>query len=92
MVSGLQLDNLGRVSWYECLYHYQKCTLFVLFVSHTKMFLAAFIVSGEIISVSNILLGRMGLRDIGGPTQNAAEQSKHMRGLVRRLSSGALMN
>lgn len=44
--------------------------------------------SGEIISVSNVLLGRMGLRDIGGPTKNVTDESEQMRGVVRRLSSG----
>lgn len=43
--------------------------------------------SGEIVSVSNVLLGRMGLRDIGGPTEHAAQESQQMRGVVRRLSS-----
>ncbi|KAL7487744.1 hypothetical protein ACHAW6_013316 [Cyclotella cf. meneghiniana] len=42
---------------------------------------------GEIVSVSNVLLGRMGLRDIGGPTEHAAQESQQMRGIVRRLSS-----
>jgi hypothetical protein len=44
-------------------------------------------ISGEVISISNVLLGRMGLRDIGGPTKTATDESEAMRGVVRRLSS-----
>lgn len=41
---------------------------------------------GEIISVSNVLLGRMGLKE-SGPNKLAAEEAKSMRGIVRRSSS-----
>jgi hypothetical protein len=44
------------------------------------------LITGEVISISNVLLGRMGLRDIGGPTQTAAEEGQRMRNEVRRLS------
>jgi len=45
------------------------------------------IVTGEVISVSNVLLGRMGLRNIGGPTKAASGESQKMREVVRRNST-----
>ncbi|KAL7504236.1 hypothetical protein ACHAXN_002238 [Cyclotella atomus] len=44
---------------------------------------------GEVVSISNVLLGRMGLRTIGGPTKAAADESEQMREVVRRRSSAA---
>lgn len=46
-------------------------------------------ISGEVVSISNVLLGRMGLRTIGGPTKAAADESEQMREVVRRRSSVA---
>lgn len=42
---------------------------------------------GEIISVSNVLLSRMGLKSGGGNNKDALEEAKAMRGIVRRKSS-----
>lgn len=42
---------------------------------------------GEIISVSNVLLSRMGLKSGGGNNKDAIEEAKVMRGIVRRHSS-----
>jgi hypothetical protein len=42
---------------------------------------------GEVISVSNILLGRMGLKSGGGPSKSVTAEAVNMRGVVRRRSS-----
>lgn len=42
---------------------------------------------GEVISVSNVLLGRMGLKSGGGPTKNVTAEAVNLRGIVRRTSS-----
>ena len=45
---------------------------------------------GEVVSVSNVLLGRMGLKSGGGPTKNVTAEAVSMRGIVRRRSSAML--
>ena len=45
---------------------------------------------GEVVSVSNVLLGRMGLKSGGGPTKSATAEAVSMRGIVRRRSSAML--
>jgi len=42
---------------------------------------------GEVVSVSNVLLGRMGLKSGGGPSKTVKAEAVSMRGLVRRRSS-----
>jgi hypothetical protein len=42
---------------------------------------------GEVISVSNVLLGRMGLKGGTGPTKAVAAEAVSMRAVVRRNSS-----
>jgi hypothetical protein len=42
---------------------------------------------GEIISISNVLLSRVGLKSGGGNNKEAVEEAKVMRGIVRRSSS-----
>jgi len=41
---------------------------------------------GEAVSISNILLNRMGLKAVG-PTKHSADEAKKMRASVRRTSS-----
>lgn len=42
---------------------------------------------GEVVSVSNVLLGRMGLKGGTGPTKTVAAEAVSMRGVIRRKSS-----
>lgn len=42
---------------------------------------------GEVVSVSNVLLGRMGLKGGTGPSKTVKKEAVSMRGLVRRRSS-----
>merc|ERR1712127_14258 len=42
---------------------------------------------GEVLTVSNVLLARMGLKGKGGNKDEAVEEAKVMRGIVRRTSS-----
>lgn len=42
---------------------------------------------GEVISVPNVLLGRMGLKGGTGPTKTATAEAVNMRGVIRRKSS-----
>jgi len=42
---------------------------------------------GEVISVSNVLLSRMGIKSGGGNQKDAIEEASSLRGAVRRRSS-----
>lgn len=42
---------------------------------------------GEVVSVSNVILGRMGLKGGKGPSKTVKKEAVSMRGLVRRRSS-----
>jgi len=42
---------------------------------------------GEVISVSNVLLSRMGIKSGGGNQKDAIEEASGLRGAVRRRSS-----
>eukprot|EP00566_Odontella_aurita_P005356 CAMPEP_0113546118 /NCGR_PEP_ID=MMETSP0015_2-20120614/11632_1 /TAXON_ID=2838 /ORGANISM="Odontella" /LENGTH=618 /DNA_ID=CAMNT_0000446545 /DNA_START=8 /DNA_END=1864 /DNA_ORIENTATION=+ /assembly_acc=CAM_ASM_000160 len=42
---------------------------------------------GEVVSASNVLLSRMGIKKGGGNKKEAVEEAKSMRGIVRRKSS-----
>ncbi|KAL9179812.1 hypothetical protein ACHAXT_007782 [Thalassiosira profunda] len=44
---------------------------------------------GEVITISNVLLGRMGLKSLGGNIEEAAEEAKVMRGVVKRSSQSS---
>jgi hypothetical protein len=42
---------------------------------------------GEVITVSNVLLSRLGLKSGGGVNKDAVEEAMAMRGIVKRRSS-----
>jgi len=41
---------------------------------------------GEVVSISNVILSRIGLKSGGGNSEGAVKEAKIMRGIVRRSS------
>lgn len=82
MEAGLQSHDMGRVSWYV----FRREGVFFYSTKINNYIVPISLLAGEAISVSNVLLNRMGLKDVG-PNKKAAKEAMKMRNSVRNFSS-----